>query len=74
MRKQQEAEMSAHIAAMNPRNAENKKPGLNPAAVADEEDFTTKLMSGNVSGAAAQVASKVQSMLPPNFPFFKGKD
>lgn len=64
--------MAAHIAAMNPRNAENKKPGLNPAGVgADDEDFATKLMNGNVSGAAACVATKVQSFLPQNFSFFK---
>lgn len=63
--------MAAHIAAMNPRNAENKKPGLNPLAAVDDEDFATKLMNGNVSGAAAHMASKVQSMLPQNFSFFK---
>lgn len=63
--------MAAHIAAMNPRNVENKKPGINPMATADEEDFATKLMSGNVSDAAAHVASKMQSFLPQNFPFFK---
>lgn len=71
IRKQQEAEMAAHIAAMNPRNAENKKPGLNPMANTDDEDFATKLMNGNVSGAAAHVASKMQSFLPPGFAFFK---
>lgn len=70
LRRQQEAEMAAHIAAMNPRNAENKKPGL-PAAGVDDEDIATKLMNGNVSGAAADVASKVQAFLPQNFPFFK---
>lgn len=63
--------MAAHIAAMNPRNAENKKPGLNPISPIDDEDFATKLMNGNVSGAAAHVASKVQSFWPQNFPFFK---
>lgn len=64
--------MAAHIAAMNPRNAENKKPGLNPlGATTDDEDFATKLMNGNVSGAAAHVANKVQSFLPQNFSFFK---
>lgn len=64
--------MAAHIAAMNPRNAENKKPGLNPTTTGtDDEDFATKLMNGNVSGAAAHVASKVQSFLPQNFSFFK---
>lgn len=63
--------MAAHIAAMNPRNAENKKPGLNPSTTTDDEDFATKLMNGNVSGAAAHVANKVQSFLPQNFPFFK---
>lgn len=66
--------MAAHIAAMNPRNAENKRPGPNPAAQIDDEDFATKLFNGNVSGAAAQVAGKVQAMLPPNFPFFKSKE
>lgn len=71
LRRQQEAEMAAHIAAMNPRNAENKKPGLNPSTTTDDEDFATKLMNGNVSGAAAHVANKVQSFLPQNFPFFK---
>ena len=64
--------MAAHIAAMNPRNAENKKPGLNPMnADTDDEDFATKLMNGNVSGAAAHVANKMQSFLPQNFSFFK---
>lgn len=63
--------MAAHIAAMNPRNAENKKPGLNTLNTADDEDFATKLMNGNVSGAAAHVATKVQSLLPQNFSFFK---
>lgn len=64
--------MAAHIAAMNPRNAENKKPGLNPlAAGTDDEDFATKLMNGDVSGAAAAVATKVQAFLPQSFPFFK---
>lgn len=64
--------MAAHIAAMNPRNAENRKPGLVPHAPGvDEEDFATKLMNGNVSGAAQHVASKVQSLLPQNFSFFK---
>lgn len=72
MRRQQEAEMAAHIAAMNPRNPENKKPGLAPGTtgVADE-DFATKLMNGNVSGAAQHVATKMQSFLPQNFSFFK---
>uniref|UniRef100_A0A6G1S9H9 Complexin n=1 Tax=Aceria tosichella TaxID=561515 RepID=A0A6G1S9H9_9ACAR len=71
IRRQQEAEMAAHIAAMNPRNPENKKPINLGAGPADEEDFATKLMNGNVSGAAACVASKMQSILPQNFPFFK---
>lgn len=73
MRRQQEAEMAAHIAAMNPRNAENKKPGFPGAATgtADEEDFATKLMNGNVSGAAQHVATKVQSFLPQGLSFFK---
>lgn len=75
LRRQQEAEMAAHIAAMNPRNPENKKPinlagGAGPGGV-DDEDFATKLMNGNVSGAAAHVANKVQSFLPPSFGFFK---
>lgn len=74
LRRQQEAEMAAHIAAMNPRNPENKKP-INltggPPGAADDEDFATKLMNGNVSGAAAHVASKMQSFLPPSFGFFK---
>lgn len=64
--------MAAHIAAMNPRNPENKKPGLNPAAAGvDDEDFATKLMNGNVSGAAAHAATKVQAFLPQGFSFFK---
>ena len=64
--------MAAHIAAMNPRNLENKKPGFNPlVSNSDEEDFTTKLMNVNVSCAAQHVASKVQSFLPQNFSFFK---
>lgn len=71
LRRQQEAEMAAHIAAMNPRNAENKKPGLNPLANVDDEDFATKLMNGNVSGAAAHVATKMQSLFPQNFSLFK---
>lgn len=79
IRRQQEAEMAAHIAAMNPRNPENKRP-INMAGGApsggglgagDDEDFATKLMNGNVSGAAAHVANKMQSMLPQNFGFFK---
>lgn len=76
IRRQQEAEMAAHIAAMNPRNPENKKPPINmtgsvgPGGV-DEEDFATKLKNGNVSGAAAHVANKMQSFLPPSFGFFK---
>lgn len=71
LRRQQEAEMAAHIAAMNPRNAENKKPGLNPLTNVDDEDFATKLMNGNVSGAAAHVTTKMQSLFPQNFSFFK---
>lgn len=74
LRRQQEAEMAAHIAAMNPRNAANNKPGLNnavPGPLGDDEDFATKLMNGNVSGAAAHVATKMQSFLPQNFSFFK---
>lgn len=71
LRRQQEAEMAAHIAAMNPRNAENKKPGCPPAPGTDDEDFATKLMTGNVSGAAAHVATKMQGFLPQNFSFFK---
>lgn len=71
LRRKQEAEMAAHIAAMNPRNPENKKAGLASMNQADEEDFATKLLSGDVSGAAQQVASKVQSLLPQNFSFFK---
>lgn len=74
LRRQQEAEMAAHIAAMNPRNAENKKPGPNAgpnSGGVDDEDFATKLMNGNVSGAAAHVATKMQSMFPQNFSFFK---
>lgn len=64
--------MAAHIAAMNPRNPENKRPGMAQAGVGtDDEDFATKLMNGNVSGAAAHVTSKVQALLPQNFPFFK---
>lgn len=64
--------MAAHIAAMNPRNAENKKPGIAPHGPGiDDEDFATKLMNGNVSGAAAHVATKMQSFLPQNFPFMK---
>lgn len=64
--------MAAHIAAMNPRNAENKKPGFPAAAgTADEEDFATKLMNGNVSAAAQHVATKVQSFLPQGLSFFK---
>lgn len=66
--------MAAHIAAMNPRNAQNKQPGgLNPHApgVGDDEDFATKLMNGNVSGAAQHVASKMQSFLPQGLGFFK---
>lgn len=71
LRKQQEAEMAAHIAAMNPRNVENKtRPGLNAPAV-DDEDFATKLMNGNVSGAANHVVNKMQSFLPQNFSLFK---
>uniref|UniRef100_A0A6G1SGY7 Complexin n=1 Tax=Aceria tosichella TaxID=561515 RepID=A0A6G1SGY7_9ACAR len=80
IRRQQEAEMAAHIAAMNPRNPENRKPinqaggapnvGL-PGVSGEDEDFATKLMNGNVSGAAAHVANKMQSMLPQNFAFFK---
>lgn len=78
IRRQQEAEMAAHIAAMNPRNPENKKPmnmasapGVASIPGVEDEDFTTKLMNGNVSGAAAHVANKMQSMLPQNFSFFK---
>lgn len=75
LRRQQEAEMAAHIAAMNPRNPENKKPinmgGAPGCGLDDNEDFATKLMAGNVSGAAAHAVSKVQSMLPQNFSFFK---
>lgn len=80
LRRQQEAEMAGHIAAMDPRNGgePSKRPILeaaNQAAIAAEqdadEDFATKLMSGNVSGAAAQVATKVQSLLPQNFNVFK---
>ena len=71
VRSQQEAEMAAHIAAMNPRNPENKKQINLGATAADDEDLATKLMNGNVSGAAAHVANKVQSFLPPSFPFFK---
>jgi len=69
LRRQQEAEMAAHIAAMNPRNPENKKP-INMGVV-DDEDFATKLMSGNVSGAAAHAATKMQSLFPQGFSFFK---
>lgn len=73
LRRQQEAEMAAHIAAMNPRNPENKKPigGANGSAPGEEEDFATKLLTGNISGAAACVSSKLQSIMPQNFPFFK---
>lgn len=70
VRRQQEAEMAAHIAAMNPRNPENKKP-VNLAGPGEEDDFATKLMNGNVSGAAQQMATRFQSMLPQNFSFFK---
>lgn len=70
LRRQQEAEMAAHIAAMNPRNPENKRP-VNLGTGVDDEDFATKLMNGNVSGAAAHVANKMQSLLPQNFSFFK---
>lgn len=71
LRQQQEAEMAAHIAAMNPRNAENKRPGLANPTTADDEDFATKLMNGNVSGAATTLATKMQSFLPQNFSLFK---
>lgn len=73
IRRQQEAEMAAHIAAMNPRNPENKKPINMTGApgAAEDEDFATKLMNGNVSGAAQHVANKMQSFLPPSFGFFK---
>lgn len=70
IRRQQEAEMAAHIAAMNPRNPENKKP-INLGGAVDDEDFATKLMNGNVSGAAAHAANKVQSLFPQGFSFFK---
>lgn len=65
--------MAAHIAAMNPRNPENKKPGMPvpPGAGVDEEDFATKLMNGNVSGAAQHVATKFQTFLPQGLSFFK---
>jgi len=74
LRKTQEAEMSAHIAAMNPRNPFNKRPASfasRSSALNDEEDFASKLMSGNLYGAAANVANKVQSLLPQNFSVFK---
>lgn len=71
LRRKQEAEMAAHIAAMNPRNAENKKPGLNTLNNVDDEDFATKLMNGNVSGAASHVATKMQSLFPQGFSLFK---
>lgn len=70
LRRQQEAEMAAHIAAMNPRNAENKKPSAASPAV-DDEDFATKLMNGNVSGAANHMVNKMQSFLPQTFSLFK---
>lgn len=78
LRRQQEAEMAAHIAAMNPRNPENRKQPFNGGinggggvGANDDEDFATKLLTGNVSGAAAHVANKVQSLLPQNFSLFK---
>lgn len=87
LRRKQEVEMANNIAAMDPRNVSasaaetsNKKliESVNQQAAAASEaadaDFATKLMSGNVSGAAAQVATKVQSMLPQNFSIFKPKD
>lgn len=72
-RRQVEAEMAAHIAAMNPRNPENRKPTNLAGAPGsgEDEDLATKLLNGNVSGAAAQVANKVQSLLPQSFGLFK---
>ncbi|KAG9509574.1 putative complexin-1 [Fragariocoptes setiger] len=71
-RRQQEAEMAAHLAAINPRNPANQNklpPGVNTGG--EEEDFATKLMNGNLAGATSHVMNKVQSFLPPGFPSFK---
>lgn len=78
LRRQQEAQMAASIAAMNPRNSSDNrlKPGTNSGSSnsnnnCHDDDFTTKLLNGNVVGAANHLVCKVQSLIPQNFSLFK---